>query len=111
MAEGSFGDEGVHVCHNETDTFDQVQGHDELFNKSRVAIGHIVKAFQVQFNDEITSIGEQKRRAIYSVDVQFNHDGSGAQVLGFSFAPTENLDYDEAFKAMFFDETEGLVQV
>ena len=44
--------------------------------------------------------------------MQFNHDGSGAQVLGFSFAPAENLDYDEAFKALFLDEiTEGVVQV
>ena len=58
MAEGSFGDERVHICQNETNTFDQVQGHDELFNKSRVAIGHILKAFQVQFNDEIQGIGE-----------------------------------------------------
>ena len=111
MAEGSFSDEGVHICTNLTDTFDQVQGHEELFNKSKDAIGHVLRAFQVQFNDEIQSVGEQKRRAIYSVDVQFDHDGSNAYVLGFSFAPAENIDYDEAFKALFLDETEGLEQI
>ena len=45
MAEGSFGDGGIHICTNISDTFDQVQGHDELLDKAKVAIGHILKAF------------------------------------------------------------------
>ena len=45
IAEGSFSKQSVHVCSIPTDTFDSVQGHDELFNKSKDAIGHVLRAF------------------------------------------------------------------
>ena len=45
------------------------------------------------------------------MDVQFDAEKQNAYVLGFSFAPADNLDYNEAFGALFLDETQDLVQI
>ena len=79
--------------------------------KSVDAIRAVLKAFQVQFGDEIKQAGEEKKRAIYSVDIQFDDSKEKAKVLGFSFAPADNLDYSEAFKALFFDEVANLAAI
>ena len=51
----------------------------------------------MQFGEEIKQAGEEKKRAVYSVDIQFEADCENAYVLGFSFAPADNLDYSQAF--------------
>ena len=43
--------------------------------------------------------------------MQFDESKQLASVLGFSFAPAENLDYNEAFKILFFDEGPNLLNV
>ena len=75
------------------------------------SIRSVLKAFEAQVGYEVKQTGEEKRRAIYSVDVQFNQDREQAKVLGFSFAPADNLDYDQAFKALFLDEISDLAQI
>ena len=65
----------------------------------------------MQFGDEIKQQGEEKKRAIYSVDVQFDESKEHAAIEGFSFAPADNLDYAEAFKALFFDEVANLATI
>ena len=41
--------------------------------------------------------------------MQFDAAREKAHILGFSFAPADNLDYNEAFKALFFDEVADVV--
>ena len=65
----------------------------------------------MQFGEEIKQEGEDKRRAIYAVDVQFDQSKKTAKVQGFSFAPADNLNYDEAFQALFFDEVNNLLSI
>ena len=50
-------------------------------------------------------------RAIYAVDVQFNQSKQNAKIQGFSFAPADCLNYDEAFQALFFDEVNNLLTI
>lgn len=45
------------------------------------------------------------------MDIQFDDSKEKASVLGFSFAPADNLDYSEAFKALFFDEVANLAAI
>ena len=110
MSEHSFGDEGVHVCSQSAppSLFNSLVDKESLHSKSVDAIRAILKAFQIQFGEDVKQVGEQKRRAIYSVDVQFDDKKENINVLGFSFEPAENIDYSEAFKALFFDEVAGL---
>ena len=112
-AESSLGDEEVHLCQAKAGPsyFDKIEGKDELLEKAVDSIRHALRAYQVQFSEEIKKAGEQKRRAIYSVDIQFDEAKQNAYILGFSFAPAENLDYNEAFKALFLDETTDLAEI
>ena len=70
-AEGSFGDEEVHLCQSTAGQsyFGKMADKDALFEKSVDSVRKVLKAFQVQFAEEIKKEGEQKRRAIYSVDI------------------------------------------
>ena len=113
MSMASFGDEDVHLCSvtSPEDTYQSFADNEDLTSKSVDSIRAILRAFQVQFGEEIKQAGEAKKRAIYSVDVQFDAAKEHAIVQGFSFAPAENLDYNEAFKALFFDEVAGLVSI
>ena len=112
-APGLFGDELIHVCTNvaPADTFSKIENHKVMHSLASDAIRGVFKAFQVQFGEEIKEVGEAKSRAIYSVDVQFDETKKKVQILGFSFAPADNLDYNQAFKALFFDEVADLVAV
>ena len=113
MSEPSFGDEGVHLCTVACpdEFFNSLPDADSLRSKSVDAIRGVLRAFQVQFGEEIKQAGEEKRRAIYAVDVQFDAAGERASILGFSFAPPDNLNYSEAFRALFFDEVADLVTI
>mmetsp|Transcript_19678 Transcript_19678/g.26618 ORF Transcript_19678/g.26618 Transcript_19678/m.26618 type:complete len:191 (-) Transcript_19678:154-726(-) len=74
MSEASFGDEFVHLCTQPcpSDYFQSIADNDDLNVKALQAIRAVLRAFQVQFGDEIKQAGEEKKRAIYSVDVQFD---------------------------------------
>ena len=113
MSEESFGDEGVHLCNqiSPAETYNAIEGHDDLTSKAVDQIRSVLRAYQVQFGEEIKTSGEAKKRAIYAVDVQFDESKEQCQILGFSFAPAENLDYNEAFKALFFDEITDLAAI
>ncbi len=113
MSDDSLHDDKVHLCSfTGLDTFyDSQADHDSLTAKSVDAIRAVLKAFQVNFGDEIKTAGEEKKRAIYSVDIQFDAAKERASILGFSFAPADNLDYSEAFKALFFDEVADLAAI
>lgn len=112
MSEDSFGDDGVHLCLNTcpSEFYQSLTDHEALTSKAVDAIRAVLKAFQVRFGPTIKLAGEERQRAIYSVDIQFNTSGK-ATVQGFSFAPTEDLDYSEAFKALFFDEVADLTTI
>jgi len=43
--------------------------------------------------------------------VQFDESKEKVDVLGFSFAPADNINYSEAFKALFFDEVADLASI
>ena len=113
MSEHAFGDEGVHFCSvaSPEDTFQSRPDAQELTSQAVDSIRSVLRAFQVQFGEEIKQEGEDKRRAIYAVDVQFDQSKKTAKVQGFSFAPADNLNYDEAFQALFFDEVNNLLSI
>lgn len=72
----SLNDEAVHTCSEQSSKqFEQVQGHDLVYSRAVDQIRDILRAFQVQFGEEITEKGELLSRAVYSVDVQTNCDG------------------------------------
>jgi len=113
MSEPSFGDEKVHLCSQTcpADYYSSRSDSADLTAKAADAIRAVLKAYQVNFGEEIKQAGEDKKRAIYSVDIQFDATKERTSVLGFSFAPTANLDYNEAFKALFFDEVANLITI
>lgn len=45
------------------------------------------------------------------MDILFDENKKRATIEGFSFAPAENLDYNEAFNALFFNEVGDLVAI
>lgn len=108
----SFGDEGVHLCTvaSPGETYTALADHETLSSKAVDVIRAALRAFQVKFGPTIKQANEEKKRAIYAVDVQFNMDNK-ATIQGFSFAPSELLNYSEAFKALFFDEVADLVTI
>lgn len=113
MEHAAFGDEAIHLCSVSAadGTYDGIEGKEGLTSKAADAVRAVLKAFQVQFGEEIKQAGEAKKRAIYAVDVQFDETKERAHVLGLSFAPADNLDYNKAFKALFLDEVGDLVTI
>ena len=109
LSEDSFGDEGVHMCSviSPDETFSSLPDHENLSIAAKGAIQAALRTFQVKFGPTIKQANEELKRAIYSVDIQFTEDNR-ARIQGFSFAPSENLNYAEAFKALFFDEVADL---
>ena len=72
IAENFFGDELVHVCSQvESDvTFQLIESQSEsVYERSLEAIKAVLKAFQVQFGEEIAKKGQDKCRAIYTCDI------------------------------------------
>ena len=71
IEEASFTDEAVHLCSvTAPETFfGSLPESDDLLSKSVDTIRAVLKAFQVQFGDEIKQAGEEKKRAIYAVDI------------------------------------------
>jgi len=71
MSEPSFNDDGVHMCtvQSPEDFFASLPDSEALMSKSIDEIRAVLRAFQVQFGEEIKQSGEDKRRAIYSVDI------------------------------------------
>lgn len=107
MAEPSFGDELVHVSSQveADDTFNKIDSSEGVcYNNSVEAIKAVLKAFQVQFGEEITAKGQDNCRAIYSCDVQMNQDHDEAQVMGFGFMPPTNIDFNQCFNALFYNQ-------
>jgi len=43
--------------------------------------------------------------------VQLNEDGEQAEILGFSFAASDDLDYNHAFGYLFLDEVANMTQI
>ena len=114
MSEDSFGDDSIHLCSVAcpNEFFQSLSDYETLNSKAVDAIRAVLKAFQVRFGSAIKQAGEDRYRAIYSGDVQFTAgQGGKATIQGFSFAPSENLDYSEAFKALFFDEVTDLTTI
>lgn len=52
-----------------------------------------------------------KSRAIYTCNVQASADLTKQEVMSFDFLPSPNLDYNVAFKALFFDECFEMVPI
>ena len=77
MSEDSLGDDGVHMCLNACpgEFFQSLPDHEALSSKAVDSIRAILKAFQVRYGPMIKQAGEDRQRAIYSVDVQFNTSG------------------------------------
>ena len=106
VAEASLGDDTVHMCSLVENVFDKLPESQTLFGKSVDAIRALLKAFQVQFGEEIKSKDETKSRAVYTATVQASANLKEVQVLGFEFGA--DVDYNEVFKCLFLDECGGL---
>lgn len=77
-----------------TEVASEAQVPPECFGKSVDCIRAVLKAWQVQFGEEIEAKGEQKSRAIYTADVQLSSDLEQAQLLGFNFGGEGAIDFD-----------------
>ena len=105
LADNKFGDENTHTCSVQSDKlFSDLPKSDHIFDKAVDQIRTVLRAYQVQFGEEIKKASDVKSRAIYSCDIQVSSDMLEQQILSFGFLPSDNVDYNQAFKALFFDE-------
>lgn len=104
-----LGDSAVHVCSVESSAkFEDVKEHDAIHSRAVDQIRSVMRAMQVQFGEEIASAGEIKSRAIYSFDIQCSEDLKQQELQAFEFMPASEVDYNAAFKCLFFDECAGM---
>ena len=75
-----------------------------IYGKAVDGIRAVLRAFQVNVGEDIRAKGEDKCRAIYTVDVQVSEDRSECSILGFSFGAQSDVDYNQAFSCLFFNE-------
>lgn len=69
----------------------------------------MLQCFEAKFADKLEN--QQKRRAVWSVDIQCDEQAKEALVLGVSFEPASNIDYNQAFNYLFFDDNSDLIQL
>jgi hypothetical protein len=99
------------VCSEDGPSFDTIPNSPVLFEKATANIKHLLQCFQAEFGDSIVEEGQQAtlRRAIWSVDVQCDEDYKHCLILGVSFSPADTVDYNEAFRYLFLDDSTGIV--
>jgi len=85
--------------------FDQIPNSAVLYDKAVESIRTMLKCFQAEFGDSIAEDPQSHlRRAIWSVDIQCDEDYRNALILGVSFSPAANVDYNQAFRYLFTDD-------
>ena len=106
-SEALLGDDLTHSCSIQVDgnPFDQLNNKDKIYSRGVDLIRTVLKAFQVQFGEEIEKAGELKSRAIYSVEVECNESSDNFRLLRFGFDVPKDFDYKVAFNCLFFDDS------
>jgi len=111
-AEAHLGDEDIHLCTEAApDSFfkNHVSHHELLLSRSVSSIRKMLQCFEAKFAEKLAK--QSKRRAIWSVDIQCDEACKEALILGVSFEPASNVDYNQAFEYLFFDENSDLIQL
>jgi hypothetical protein len=92
--------------------FEQLPNNAILYNMAVSSIRTMLRCFQAEFGDSILDDPHSHlRRAIWSVDVQCDEDYKHALILGVSFSPATNVDYNQAFKYLFADDETGITLI